>query len=369
MKKFDVGYLSFDSLQEGVGTSQILRLLEEHTKNGLSVSVVTFEKKKPPIWLTERVRKANIEWAVIEFGGFGRFAALERIRQIAKVIPNSSVLHGRSDLATFSAIRFGEAPVLWDIRSLWQAQRRIMNPHQIGKSTSKILDRIELNNARKSDGFSTLSKAVIPILKEKYKTLPVHSRVIPTCVDLELFQWKPPVSPQKMVLVSGSFNKLYDFDMTHKVLSALKQKLDMSIVWARGVDSSARVFGLGERIIEEIPHHEMPSWVSAAAVGIALCKTGDDSLKGAMPTKIAEFLSCGRPVIISKGVGDLDEILSRNRVGITISEEDDFNVKLQELAELLADSETANRCRNTAEELFSIAEAAKSYAELYQEIS
>ena len=367
-KQYDLGYLSFDSLQEGVGASQVLRLVEEHAKNDLEVSLITFEKQKPPSWLLERVENSRINWEVLNFGEFGKIPAIQRLIKMKNIMPNASILHGRSDLATFCANRFGQAPVLWDIRSLWQAQRKIMNPKQIGKVTEFTLNSIESLNAKKSGAYTTLTKAVVPILEERFKNLPIHSAVIPTCVDLDLFQMAPSDKNQKVALVSGSFNNLYDFDLTKKVLTEIKRQLGMSIIWIRGTDSSSRNFGLGEKIINNLPHHEMPTWVSLSSVGIALCKTGDISLRGAMPTKVAEFLSCGRPVILSKGIGDFDEILKENKVGITISKNDSLQMKVKELTWLLNDPNTANRCRNVAEELFSITSAAKTYSELYQKI-
>jgi glycosyltransferase involved in cell wall biosynthesis len=369
MKKFDVGYLSFDSLQEGVGTSQILRLLEEHQKNGLTVSLVTFEKKEPPKWLTERVDNSKIRWEKVDFGQYGKLPAILRLLKMSQVIPNATVLHGRSDLATAGANLFGKSPVLWDIRSLWKEQKRIMNPQQIGKATNFGLGLVETLNAKQSAAYATLSHAVLPVLREKFPNLPDHSAVIPTCVDLDLFGFSRNFSNRKVVLISGSFNALYDFDMTKKVLAALKEEFEMSVVWIKGIKTDAQNFGLGEKIIEGVPHHEMPKWVAASTVGVALCKTGDVSLSGAMPTKIAEFLACGRPVIVSKGIGDLDIMLKENRVGITIDQNDNLALKMEELAELLSDPEISTRCRNLAEEKFNISTAAKKYSDLYQMMS
>ena len=52
----------------------------------------------------------------------------------------------------------------------------------------------------------------------------------------------------------------------------------------------------------------MRNEIAQSSFGLALCKTNiGDSLKGVMPTKIAEFLSVGRPVVVSEGIGDLED--------------------------------------------------------------
>lgn len=369
MKKYDLGYLSLDSIQEGIGASQILRLVEEHSRNGLEVSLVSFEKTAPPAWLLDRVEKSRINWEPIDFGNFGKLPAIQRLFKLRGALPHASVLHGRSDLASYCANSFQESPVLWDIRSLWQEQRKILNPKQIGITTSRVLDHIESVNAKKSGAFTTLSRAVIPVLQDKFKSLPAHSAVIPTCVDLDLFSPIPTNEVQNIVLVSGSFNELYDFNLTQKVLAEMKRQLGMQIVWIRGTNAPARSFGLGEKVIDYLPHHEMPHWVGLSGVGIALCKMGDISLKGAMPTKVAEFLSSGRPVVLSEGIGDFDDILRQNDVGIILSKNDNLRLRIEELGNLIKDPGTASRCRNVAEELFSISSAARTYSQLYSRIS
>ena len=47
-KKFDVTYLSVDSIQEGVGSSQITPLILGLARNGRRVCLITLEKEKPP---------------------------------------------------------------------------------------------------------------------------------------------------------------------------------------------------------------------------------------------------------------------------------------------------------------------------------
>jgi hypothetical protein len=58
----------------------------------------------------------------------------------------------------------------------------------------------------------------------------------------------------------------------------------------------------------------MPNLVATAHFGMAICKenTGE-SLAAAVPTKIGEFLASGRPLIVSKGVGDMDALLNDSK--------------------------------------------------------
>jgi glycosyltransferase involved in cell wall biosynthesis len=103
---------------------------------------------------------------------------------------------------------------------------------------------------------------------------------------------------------------------------------------------------------------------------IAICNsTAGPSLKGAVPTKIAEFLSCGRPVIVNRGLGDFDELLSKYRAGVIISNETGGAITAaKEMYELLQDPETPIRCRQLAEANFSLEKGVDEYISVYQKL-
>ena len=100
--------------------------------------------------------------------------------------------------------------------------------------------------------------------------------------------------------------------------------------------------------------------IQSSSFGIALCKLDiGDSLAGVMPTKVAEFLAVGRPVVVSKGVGDLDELLVSTRTGVVI--DGDVDSAVDSLLALLEDSETPFRCRALAENHFNMSKAVENY--------
>ena len=71
MTKFDLTYATVDSLSEGVGSSQIVPLMEKLSSHGLKINLMTFEKTKPTETLISRLRVANVNWVQIPFGSSG----------------------------------------------------------------------------------------------------------------------------------------------------------------------------------------------------------------------------------------------------------------------------------------------------------
>jgi len=91
------------------------------------------------------------------------------------------------------------------------------------------------------------------------------------------------------------------------------------------------------------------------------------SKQASCATKFAESLACGVPVVINSGVGDHDNHLRNRGIGIVLDklDEQSYESAARELLELLANSETSDRCRSAAEQGFSLAGAVKQYGELY----
>ena len=71
--EFDISYLSVDSMQEGVGSSQITPLFLGLQMKGKSVCL-TFEKVKPLEELCDLFSKAGIVWIIKDFGKPGQLA-------------------------------------------------------------------------------------------------------------------------------------------------------------------------------------------------------------------------------------------------------------------------------------------------------
>ena len=112
----------------------------------------------------------------------------------------------------------------------------------------------------------------------------------------------------------------------------------------------------------------MRNEIAQSSFGVALCKTNiGDSLKGVMPTKIAEFLSVGRPVVVSEGIGDLEDLLLSTKTGIILK--DDFPKAVSDLHVLLNDAETPVRCRNLAVSHFDMLTAIANYDSIFTKMS
>jgi hypothetical protein len=366
-KKFDVTYLSVDSIQEGVGSSQITPLILGLVEKGKNVCLITFEKTKPSNELYEMFSKAGVAWIVKEFGKPGSVGGITRLNALRSSVPESTVLHGRSDVATTAAIwSSNEAPVLWDVRSLWSDQRLLIGTAGWNSLTARGARTLEDIAAKKSTAMSTLTAAVVPFLEQRHKRIPTIREVIPTCVQTSKFLLSPMPDGEITCLLSGTFNNYYDIDRTRQILEEIRKTVKLRTIWARANESSTEKLGVGEDIIVSATHSEMPNLVKQSHFGIAICKQDNlDSLAAAVPTKIGEFLASGRPVIVSNGIGDLDKLLSNSQTGVVIDHRNSLETVAEQIVLLLKDSETPSRCRELATQHFDMNKAIDRYLKIY----
>ena len=368
--KFDLTYLSIDSIQEGVGSSQITPLILGLASNGKRVCLISFEKVKPSEDTVKQFKGLGIEWIPREFGKVGALAGVLRLNELRKQVPPSDVLHGRSDIPTAAAIWSKiDAPVLWDVRSLWSDQRKLIGTtgwNQFTARGARTLENVSANNA---SAMTTLTAAVIPILERRHARLPIIRDVIPTCVQTSKFIPTPMPQGQLVCLLSGTFNNYYDVERTRQIIAGIRKSRNLKVIWARAGEAPAISLGVGEDLVISATHSQMPELVSRAHFGMAICKEDDlESLAAAVPTKIAEFLASGRPVIVSRGVGDMEVLLRSSNAGITIGHDESLDYIGEQISSLVINPGVEERCRALAMEHFDMSKAIASYSRIYSQM-
>ena len=373
MKKydnFDLTYVTIDSLCEGVGSSQITPLISRLSKSGLKISLISYEKYSPSAELQAYFKSIGVVWTARPFGSSGASGGISRLDDLRREIPKTDLIHARSDIPAVSAISSQQGPVLWDVRSLWADQKIIIQKNLLNKSMYRAYRGLEGLAASKSAGMSTLTRAIVPILEKRHRRLPPLRTVVPTAVDLDRFKLVPQMPPKVRVLYSGTYNEYYDLRLSAQFLEEFRKHVPVETHWAKPAEAIRSEIGVRETYIFPSSQEGMSDLIPNYSFGISVCKLdAGPSLSAAMPTKIGEFLACGRPIVVNKGLGDMDVFIEEFDAGVIL---DGTPWSLVEgaikLAGLLSDPETPYRCRALAEKYFSIDVGARKYLNLYSQI-
>lgn len=266
-------------------------------------------------------------------------------------------------LAPFSALlisEFAHVPLVVKCHdvvptaSRWGALERIFN------TFTSQLDSLALKRAAI---ILALSNELAYIIKNMYNIPDNRFVIVPNGVDTNMFECKGKISTvreklgsqkKKVLLYMGSVEPPYRKDGVKFLIKAMPtvvaQIPNLAFVIVGSVSKDVRTdladlassLGIGNNVtfVETVPHEDMPLYISAADVCIGpLCPSLETY--GSTPRKVLEYLSCGKPVIVSKG-GVSSDMIENLRTGIVVNYGDSDELASR-IIELLQDSSFAGK--------------------------
>lgn len=297
-------------------------------------------------------------------------------RSIANAVSNlrPDLVHCRGDIATVMA-RWASLPsntrLLYDVRGFFSDERVETGSWRQGSIVDRVVRRMEANNLGRADGAVTLTRSAGVELRRRRPPLP-SQRVIPTCADLTAYRPRPSgQKPEFGLVYSGSLGTWY----MAKEMAAFGRS-------ASNFLPEPTLF-LTPQIQEALSAGIGPSWADVRAVEPGqvahwLCRAQAmfffirpiPSKRASCPTKLAEGLASGLPIVCNRGVGDLDEVLEKENVGVLVDSfsEESYTKAWRRLKSLLDDSQLARRCRRLAESRYALERGVEAYQRLYLDL-
>ncbi len=399
----EVLYISYDGATDNLGQSQIIPYILGLSSEGVRLTLLTFEKEAAlrNVALMDSVRgklNSSIDWIPLKYHKapsvivtaydiiHGFFVGLRQVKK-----KGIRVLHGRSFIGSVIALLLKKAAgarVLLDIRGFWPEERVEGGLWRENGLLFRIAKRVERSLIMNADEIVVLTKNAkkeiegMDYLKNKGTSI----NVIPTCVDINSGIVQRPgnlslnlrETDNKFVIsYIGSVSTWYMpaeifrfFDAAGRVINnaflliLTKEKKFLENLLKKNGQRRDDISVLS------VEQGFVPQYLSFAKAGLAFYKPGY-SRKACSPTKIGEYLSCGLPVIINKGIGDCDEIVLKENIGVVINEfsEDEYKRAAAELLRLLSEGERLkDRCRSAAKRYFSLDMGVERYRDIYKRL-
>lgn len=395
-------YISYDGLLEPLGQSQVLRYLEKLSLRH-KIHLISFEKfddwaqiKKREA-LKSNMKNAGIHWVPLRY--HKQPSALATTFDMLQGIMvgcwiaiqcRVQIVHARSYVSSVIALvlkkLFG-IKYIFDMRGFW-ADERVDG--EIWPSNSRIYyiaKWFEKHFLLSADCIVSLTKTAVlemktfPYLQSKDPRF----EVITTCTDLELFKEAgAQIRPEKDNAFSftlgyvGSVGTWYLFDDVLRFFKKLRKQIPDAVLHIVNRGDHDYIF---ERIsvadistesfqIESTDHQGVSNAIGKMDAGIFFIKPSY-SKQASSPTRMGEFLGCGVPCISNTGVGDIQEILEKERVGVALKDFSDteLNNGLQSLLELNQQPDIQQRCRQAAVKYFSLENGVAAYDRIYNELA
>ncbi|SMY38166.1 MULTISPECIES: glycosyltransferase [Photobacterium] len=394
MNKKIVLYLSYTGILEPLGQSQILAYLTRLSCSYRFI-LITFEKKddfdnKIQVdKLKSLCYENNIIWKPRIYHKKPRLFATSwdltnLIFDIYKLNNKYKFdfMHCRSyipSIAAYLARKVIKLPFIFDMRALWLEE--MVDDERLKKDSIiyKMLKFFERELFNDSAAIVSLTNAALPYILNQNPTLSKDKfSVIPTCVDLTRFKNDIKETNQDIIIgtmgtiISGWYYSDWLFQtlkLSEKVFKSSKVKLitkdDQCFLYGL-----AKEYSISEIEIKSSKPEDIQSNINDMTFAILYFTSGISKI-GSAPTRMAEFLACGIPILGNEGVGDMANLIKKFNIGVVVknNSEQDLITALNEMKSLLADPDCSRRCKQAALELFSADVGAKRYNKIYQRVS
>ena len=368
-------YVSYDGAAEPLGQSQVIAYLGRLARSW-DVTLLSFEKPESAdrhAAVAVQLLDLGVTW--ISLGYHARpplastaFDVLSGVRAIRRehAAHPFDVVAARSYVAALVVTRaIGPAtPFVFDIRGFWADERVDGGFWPRGGAMDRLVRSCERGFFARADAVVTLTHASVPFIRPLLRSPDVPVGVIPTCADVERFSATQPRAGGPHAVWSGSLGPWYRFDLA--VLLARELGLPMSVLTRQVDEAQTALDGLAADV-RTVPFEEMPSALHAGDVALSLIRPSFSKIASA-PTRVAECLAAGQPIVTCPGVGDLESIVTDHGVGVTLEGEspEAVGVAARRLLELAGSQQVRDRCRRVARDLLDVDDGARRYDAVYR---
>ncbi|OEU70793.1 MAG: hypothetical protein BA863_01365 [Desulfovibrio sp. S3730MH75] len=239
---------------------------------------------------------------------------------------------------------------------------------------------LEKKEFRKADRLSCVSKNLRGYIGAQVGRKTIS--VIPSCVDQNKFFFDREARKEiragygladdcKLICYCGGlsawqrvgdiislFEKLTGSNTQYRFLFVTKQTQQLQKLLGTTTLSKESYF------VESCAQDEVYRYLSAADAGIIM---RDDTVVNnvASPIKIGEYLGCGLPIILTKGIGDFSELIPQAGIGLLLDEAVDLVGQVNAFMCRLDIEEVRNHCVKFSHEHFAIESYLQEYELLY----
>lgn len=379
-------YVSYDGALDPLGASQVVPYLLGLGARGVSITLLTFEK--PARWgqvaareeMQRRLEARGIRWRPLRYHKWPRLGGtlldvVAGSRAIAREAARSApaLIHCRGEVATVMA-RWARLPptirLLYDVRGFFSDERVETGSWRRGSLLDRAVRRMEAANLRRADGVVVLSRHAAETLRRRRPSLP-SLRVIPTCADVSVFTPRTAGrKPEFGLVYSGSLGTCYMAEEMMAFAQSAGSAVPGPTLFLTPQPEEVTRLGPAPEWAEirAVEPGAVPEWLRRASALFFFRSTPSSS--ASCPTKFAEGLAAGLPVICNRGIGDLDDIIEREGVGVLVDGFSDaaYSDAALRLKGLLEDPALSGRCRRLAETRYSVELGVDAYHGLYTDL-
>ncbi|MCW3071560.1 MAG: hypothetical protein JWO44_1450 [Bacteroidetes bacterium] len=403
-------YISYDGMTDPLGQSQVIPYLQGLSAKGHEITLLSCEKKgrfaAHSGMISKLLSASNISWHPVPYSSLpsvlskqlNLFAMEKKAKQLCETQKPEAV-HCRSYMAALIGLKlklkYG-IKFIFDMRGFWADERidgniwSLSNP--LHKRIYAYFKKKELSFLLNADHTISLTenakKEILSWPQLKGKQVPIE--VIPCCADLGLFSAKT-IDPAKqdslrlsfgisedelVISYLGSIGTWYMLgEMLDFFKCLLAKRPDAKFLFITPDAKELILEGAGKKgiaakkiIVVSAQRAEVPAYLSLSAISLYFIRPLY-SKKASSPTKTAEIMGLGIPLITNAGIGDSDLILGEAQAGTLINEfsKAEYERVIEQIDVLLKLDKT--KIAQASEKYFSLQKGVEKYAAVYEKLA
>lgn len=309
--------------------------------------------------------------------------------ELARGIGRRTVVHARGDGAAAYARRaqrlWPRLRYVWDVRGDSEAEF-LLHPDIAGLTEARrqsALASVRRERTLAASGAShvfCVSEVLRQHTIERYGLPPDRVTVVPCVADTEKFRLDEAdreatrrelgLSDRFVIVYPGRFGRWHYGPETASVVQGIMREHPDAyfLVLTPDTEEANRLLGAalpaGSWEVRSARHAEVPRFLRAGDLGVLL-RERHPLNEAACPTKFAEYVTSGVPILISAGIGDCSGFVARHGAGMVLDEPDPRRAAAA-LTALRAEPARARRERIAKlGETFARARVAARMAEVY----
>lgn len=393
----NVLYITRNGMLEPLGQSQVLGYLRGLSRD-YRFTLISFEKPE------DLANEAAVARVRADCASHGITWLPQRFRYRPKVLApawsmvvffwlclretrrgGADLVHARGYLPATVAMLVGRltgTPFIFDMRALWPEELITAGRLRRGSVLHRAIRWAERTCLRRAAAVVSLTEVAVDHLKEVYPQELADQKiaVIPTCADLDRFRpaesgrCGPRIYGCLGTVLSGWF-RLDWLAAFFRAAAKQDSEARFDIVTRDDPETVRAAIGEPDVLQDRLQVYakaseEVHEAIRRQTASVMFYAGGEVSELGRSPTRMAEILGCGIPVVANAGVGDVARIVTDYDVGVLAADDSPpaMQAAVDALDRLLEDPELATRCRRAAEEVFSLQSGTEAYRGLYREI-
>lgn len=398
-------FISYDGLTDPLGQSQVLPYYIGLSKIGHRITILSCEKeanfKKNREVVAQKCKANQINWEYTFYKAdipvVSPTLNTRRLRKKAKEVFQKNdfdIVHCRSIIPAsigYDLTKNSKAKLIFDIRGFWADERvdgRIWNlSNPVYRFLYQYFKKKERFLFKHADTIVTLTENAKNYIASHFETKG-DFLVVPCCVDVNHFnanhikEDEIQVLKEKLEIPKSNFvltyvgslgarymlSEMLDFFKILQEIEPNSTFLFISKSDTSEIETIAKEKGIESNsiLITSCEYQDIPQYISVGNASIFFIITSFSG-KAVSPTKQAEVMSLGLPIVANSGLGDTDMILNKTKCGIVVNE---FGSQYYAEAakKLLTFNKSKEEVRAEALQLFTTEMGIERYDSIYQNL-